>query len=128
MRQMFTRRRILVGVIVLFTLCIAAVFGPRFYQRFTMTTENHAFVTFNLCAGGKYGEASDYVNRHPEVITHRMGLYKGTTLHFLATVNGDPKATKLFLDHGADVNATDDFGKTPLDYALMKTTSRLRYC
>jgi ankyrin repeat protein len=34
-------------------------------------------------------------------------------------VFGDLKAVKLMLDHGADVNAFDPFGKTPLMYAVI---------
>ena len=37
----------------------------------------------------------------------------------LTTVFGDVKAVRLMLDHGAEVNAVDPFGRTPLMYAAI---------
>jgi ankyrin repeat protein len=55
-----------------------------------------------------------------ELITAQITNQEAYTIALQNTaVFGDLKAVRLMLDHGADVNAFDPFGKTPLMYAAI---------
>ena len=51
-----------------------------------------------------------------------LGVYK-PPLHFAAK-HGSPRVAALLIEYGAEVNARDDIGWTPLHYALVKGSKR----
>jgi len=52
-----------------------------------------------------------------EVMVRRLDLNHARTRIFKAVLNKNVKFVRMFIDLGAKVNAKDDFGLTPLDYA-----------
>jgi hypothetical protein len=83
-----------------------------------MTTENHVFFFLNLCQKNKYEDATRYIELHPEIATDKCAMNRGPALNAVASFNYDPRVSELLLDHGADVNATDEFGMTALEVAI----------
>ncbi len=68
---------------------------------------------------GQHEELDAYLERYPAAVTARMGQWQRTALHLLAA--GDPRTppgVELLIQHGADVNATDLRGWTPLNDAV----------
>jgi len=53
------------------------------------------------------------------LVASNMGPMDYTMGLMLTAVQGDPKLTKLLIDHGADVNAVDPAGRTALMYAAV---------
>lgn len=69
-----------------------------------------------MAAGGGHVEVlRELKHRSPEDLHHPTAEYK-TPLH-LAADNGNLKAVKWLLSEGADPEAKDVLGLTPLDYA-----------
>jgi hypothetical protein len=54
---------------------------------------------------------------HREVMVRRMDLNHARTRLFKAVMHNNVKFVRTFIQLGAAVNAKDDFGMTPLDYA-----------
>jgi len=52
-------------------------------------------------------------------ITHTVPYSKGSTPLHAACLHGSPVIFELLLDKGVDVNAKNEAGHTPLDYALL---------
>lgn len=52
-------------------------------------------------------------------ITHTVPYSKGSTPLHAACLHGTPAIFELLLDKGVDVNAKNEDGHTPLDYALL---------
>ena len=46
--------------------------------------------------------------------------WHGLTPMHKAALRGDPKITRLLLDHSASVNEANDYGETPLHYACKR--------
>lgn len=67
------------------------------------------------CAYGRLDMAQALVQRGADV-SYRMPMTKTTALH-VASSNGFADIVELLLAHGADRNARDFSGSSPLDYA-----------
>jgi ankyrin repeat protein len=62
--------------------------------------------------------ASELLSAHPNLISARW-MHDETIVHFLA-VEGFPEAVTFLAEHGADLNAVNEFGDTPfIDVAVL---------
>ena len=70
-----------------------------------------------LCANGTGEEVAQALRAGANV--NAVDENNWTALHFAALSNNDPSVVKTLLEHGAYVNARDNFGDTPLINAVM---------
>ncbi|MEW5248044.1 ankyrin repeat domain-containing protein [Microbulbifer sp. 2201CG32-9] len=64
----------------------------------------------------EFEKAAEYIDKHPEVVALRDG--QGNTMLHLAVSSRKAELVELLLEKGADVNALDNFNKTPLQVSL----------
>ena len=90
--------------------------GPGAQRLETPTGGDPATQIVNACKFGDVGLAKEALSSDPDLINHRSP-HGDTPLHVAARF-GNPKLVRLLIDRGADVNAEDFDGNTPMDAAI----------
>jgi len=80
--------------------------------------EEIALHFLNRCGEEDYAKARSLLKSNPRIVRHRIGLYDGTLLHAVALFFSSTKPPEMLLAFGADLNARDALGQTPLRCAL----------
>lgn len=72
---------------------------------------------FSACIKRDFKAAERVLKTNPSVATGRIGPRGESVLHLVAMAYPEPTAALLLLEHGADVNAINADGRTPLQFA-----------
>jgi hypothetical protein len=80
--------------------------------------ETMSLAFLNACSENDYSGAEKILSGNTSIVNHRLGLYDSTLLHVVATGYSSQQPVLMVVEYGAEINARDALGQTPLDCAI----------
>lgn len=109
-------RKVIGGILILGIL--AAVAAPALCADPSPSPSEKTEILHHFIVDGKLAYVENLLHRHPELVNNKLPVCQLSPLHS-AVLHNHKEIAQLLISKGADVNARDAKGKTPLTYALM---------